>query len=44
MLREKYWFPLMNGMIDTAIDQCDECQVAAKGDREEPVKVTSIPN
>ena len=43
MLRKKYWFPLMNSMIDTAIDQCYECQVAPKGDREEPVKVTSIP-
>ena len=44
MLREKYWFPLMNSMIDTAIDQCYECQVATKRDREEPIKVTSIPN
>jgi len=43
MLREKYWFPLMNSMIDTAIDQCYECQVATKRDREEPIKVTSIP-
>ena len=34
MLREKYWFPLMNSVIDTAIDQCYECQVATKGDRE----------
>ena len=44
MLREKYWFPLMNSMIDTAIYQCYECQVATKRDREEPIKVTSIPN
>ena len=43
MLREKYWFPLMNSMIDTAINQCYECQVATKRDREEPIKVTSIP-
>ena len=43
MLREKYWFPLMNSMIDTAIDQCYKCQVARKRDREEPIKVTSIP-
>ena len=34
VLREKYWFPLMNSMIDTAIDQCYECQVATKRDRE----------
>ena len=31
-------------MIDTAIDQCYECQVATKRNREEPIKVTSIPN
>ena len=31
-------------MIDTAIDQCYECKVATKGEREEPIKVTSIPN
>ena len=43
MLREEYWFPLMNSMIDTAIDQCYEFQVATKRDREEPIKVTSIP-
>ena len=35
---------MMNNMIDTAIDQCCECQVATKGDREEAIKVTSIPN
>ena len=27
MLREKYWLPRMNSMIDTAIDQCYECKV-----------------
>ena len=31
-------------MIGTAVDQCYECQVATKGDREEPIKVTSIPS
>ena len=44
LLREKYWFPLMNSMIDTAIDQCYECQVATKESREEPIKVTNIPS
>jgi len=34
----------MNSMIDTAIDQCYECQVATKGNREESIKVTNIPN
>ena len=31
-------------MIDTSIDQCYECKVAMKRDREEPIKVTSVPN
>ena len=44
MLREKYWLQLLNSMIDTAIDQCNECQVATKRDREEPIKVTSVLN
>ena len=44
MPKEKYWFPLMNSMLDTAIDQCYECQVTKKGERGEPIKVTSIPN
>ena len=44
MLREKYWFPLMKSMIDTAVNQCYGCQVATKTGREEPTKVTSIPN
>ena len=44
LLREKYWFPLMNSMIDTAIDQCYKCQVVTKENKEEPIKVTSIPN
>ena len=43
MLREKYWFPPMNSIIDRTIDQCYECQVVTKRNREEPIKVTSIP-
>ena len=44
MLREKYWFPLMNSMIDTAIDQCYECQVATRDSKEERIKVSEIPS
>ena len=44
MLREKYWFPLMNSVIDTAIDQCCECQVATRDSKEEPIKVSEIPS
>ena len=42
MLCEKYWLPLMNSMIDTAIDQCYECQVAKRDSKEEPIKVSEI--
>ena len=34
LLREKYWFPLLNSMIDAAINQCYECQVAIQRRRE----------
>ena len=44
LLREKYWFQIRNSMIDTAIDQCYKCQVVTKENKEEPIKVTSIPN
>ncbi|XP_048589506.1 uncharacterized protein K02A2.6-like [Nematostella vectensis] len=44
MLREKYWFPNMNSMIDTAVDQCFNCQVATKSHKEEPIKPTQIPS
>ena len=42
MLRKKYWFPLMNSMIDTAIDQYYECQVATKDNKQELIKVTNV--
>ena len=44
MLRGKYWFPYMNSIIDNAIDQCYECQVATREKKEEPIKTTSIPD
>ena len=43
MLREKYWLPNMNNMIDTVVDQCFNCQVATKSHKEEPIKTTHIP-
>ena len=43
LLREKYWFPWMNTMIEQAIDQCYECKVTTKETKEEPVKPTTIP-
>ena len=35
MLRQKYWFPLMNSMIGTTVDQCYECKVTTEDHREE---------
>lgn len=43
MLREKYWFPSMNDIVEQIICQCYECQVTTKQHRQEPVKVTDIP-
>ena len=42
MLRYKYWFPLMNSMIDMVIDQCYKCQAAMKENREEFIKVKNM--
>jgi hypothetical protein len=43
MLREKYWFPIMNYMVEEMIKQCFECQVTTKRQRQEPLKMTEIP-
>ena len=44
MLRQKYWFPMMNAMIDTMLDQCLDCQIATKAHKTEPLKMTTIPD
>ena len=43
MLREKYWFPKMNDIVESIVGQCFECQVTTKQNRKEPVKMTVIP-
>ncbi|KXJ22395.1 Uncharacterized protein K02A2.6 [Exaiptasia diaphana] len=43
MLREKYWFPTMNNLVEQIIGQCFECQVTVKSHREEPIKSRTIP-
>lgn len=43
MLREKYWFPTMNSMVEQIIGQWYECQLTTKQHRQEPIKVTEIP-
>ena len=44
MIRDKYWFPEMNAMIEQIIDQCFECKVTTKQQRGEPVKMQKIPD
>jgi transposase InsO family protein len=43
MLREKYWFPTMNTMVEQIIGDCFECKVTMKQYNQEPVKPTVIP-
>ena len=43
MVRAKYWFPLMNLMIEYTVNQCYECKVATKQVSKQPVKRTVIP-
>ena len=42
MLRRKYWFPMMNSLVENIIGQCYECQVTTKQHRQKPVKMTVI--
>ena len=43
MLREKYWFPKMNSLVEEMIRKCFECQVTTRQHRSEPVKIRDIP-
>ena len=42
MLRDRYWFPYMNNMIDNVVDQCYECQGATKETQSELIKTSSL--
>ena len=43
MLRAKYWFPGMNGMIDQMVGHCYDCQVTTQDRFQEPIKPSAIP-
>ena len=43
MLRQKYWFPEMNKMVEQLVRNCYECQVTTREHRQEPLKMTKIP-
>ena len=42
MLRQKYWFPQMNKMVEHIVGQCYECLVTTKEHRHGPLKMTEI--
>ena len=43
MLRAKYWFPMMNKMVESMLAQCYECTVTTKEHRTCPIKSQAIP-
>ena len=43
MIRAKYWFPGMNGMIDQMVGHCYDCQVTTQDRFQEPIKPSAIP-
>ena len=43
MLRDRYWFPKMNDLVEQIVGQCFECQVTTKQHRSELVKMMPIP-
>ena len=43
MLRERYWFPKMNNLVEDIIGRCYECQLTTRQHRREPVKIMNIP-
>ena len=43
MLRNKYWFPTLNSMVENIISKCFQCQLISDEQKQEPVKPTEIP-
>ena len=43
MIRNKYWFPLMNIQIENIVQSCFSCQIATNSIHTEPAKMTTIP-
>ena len=44
MLRAKYWFPKLNGMVENAISKCCQCQLCTVEHSQEPIKASEIPD
>ena len=43
LIREKVWFPKMDEMIKTTIDQCIPCQAVGKSNPPQPIESTEMP-
>ena len=43
LIREKVWFPKMDEMIKTTIDQCIPCQAVGKSNPPQPIESTVFP-
>ena len=43
MIRNKYWFPLMNIQIENIVQSCFSCQIATNSVHTKPAKMTTIP-
>ncbi|XP_045187538.2 uncharacterized protein K02A2.6-like [Mercenaria mercenaria] len=43
MLRTKYWFPCLNGLVEDAISRCYHCQISTVEQKQEPIKPSEIP-
>ena len=44
LIREKVWFPKMDEMIKTTVDQCIPCQAVGKSNPPQPIESTEMPN
>ena len=44
LIREKVWFPKMDEMIQTTVDQCVPCQAVGKSNPPQPIESTEMPN
>ena len=43
MIRNKYWFPMMNIQIENIVQSCFSCQIAINSIHTEPAKMIAIP-
>ena len=44
LLREKFWFPQMNNMVENTLAQCIPCLASTPSNNTEPLKMTKLPS